>query len=223
VAALVPAWLVGEWLRVWEGTPWVADAGAVISSGLTLAALAYLAAVRPDADAAWRRALARLGALCILPAVGLAGIAGRGQGAALVPPLHGPWALGWGLALGLPVALALWLRGGQGAWLALAVPWVLALRAAHLAAAPGALPYLLDALGAVALVVWGVRERRSLTVNLGVAAFALTVAAFYFSNVFDRIGRAAGLAGLGLTFLVGGWLLERLRRGLLARIGSGTR
>ena len=55
-------------------------------------------------------------------------------------------------------------------------------------------------------------------VNLGTAGFALAVAAFYFSDVMDRLGRSASLIGMGLLFLGGGYLLERTRRRLLARM-----
>ena len=44
---------------------------------------------------------------------------------------------------------------------------------------------------------------------------------FYFSNVMDKLGRAASLAGLGILFLAGGSALERVRRRLVARIGKG--
>jgi hypothetical protein len=36
----------------------------------------------------------------------------------------------------------------------------------------------------------------------------------------DKIGRSASLILMGLLFLGGGWLLERTRRGLLARMNS---
>jgi hypothetical protein len=47
---------------------------------------------------------------------------------------------------------------------------------------------------------------------------ALTLILFYFSQVFDKLGRSASLIGLGVLFLLGGWLLERLRRRLVNRI-----
>jgi len=46
---------------------------------------------------------------------------------------------------------------------------------------------------------------------------ALTLIVFYFSEVFDKLGRSASLIGLGVLFLLGGWLLERLRRQLVQR------
>ena len=54
--------------------------------------------------------------------------------------------------------------------------------------------------------------------SLGAVILALTLICFYFSQVFDKLGRAATLIGLGVILLLGGWLLERLRRQLLHRI-----
>jgi hypothetical protein len=36
------------------------------------------------------------------------------------------------------------------------------------------------------------------------------------------LGRAAGLVGLGLLFIAGGWIAERVRRRLLARFEGGA-
>jgi len=72
----------------------------------------------------------------------------------------------------------------------------------------------------VFLIWWGVRETSRGLVNLGVVAFGATVAWFYFSNLFDQLGRSLGLIGLGVLFLAGGWALEKTRRGLLARIAQ---
>lgn len=226
-AVLVPLWLAARWLALFaEGTPERAML-AVLGVGATLVALAYLAAPGPERTAPWRVALSYLGAVALLPGVNLLVLGGAAARAgAPLMSLAPPFAAGWAVAVGLPLAVAAALRGARGLLLAAAVPWALALAATHTAAAteaPGAAPaarYLIEALGAVALVGFGVRERRALVVNLGILAFALTVVGFYFSNVFDRLGRAAGLAGLGLTFIAGGWALVRVRRDLLARIGS---
>jgi hypothetical protein len=55
-----------------------------------------------------------------------------------------------------------------------------------------------------------------------VLGFALAVLAFYFSSVFDRLGRALGLIGIGVLFIGGGWLLERARRRLISRLQQGA-
>jgi len=44
---------------------------------------------------------------------------------------------------------------------------------------------------------------------------------FYFSDVMDKLGRAASLIGLGVLFLFGGWVLERTRRKLIAHVSGG--
>jgi hypothetical protein len=74
--------------------------------------------------------------------------------------------------------------------------------------------------GSVGLAWWGVRESRPERINLAIAGFALTVLCFYFSDVMDKVGRSASLMLMGLLFLGGGWLLERTRRGLLARMNN---
>jgi uncharacterized membrane protein len=77
------------------------------------------------------------------------------------------------------------------------------------------------AVGAMALVAWGVREARAERINMGSAIFAATVLTFYFSEVMDQLGRSASLIGLGLLFLMGGWTLEHLRRRLILQIQGG--
>jgi uncharacterized membrane protein len=83
------------------------------------------------------------------------------------------------------------------------------------------LAYVVVAATAIVFVWWGVRERSRAVVNFGIAAFALTVAWFYFSSLMDRLGRSLGLIGLGILFLLGGWLLERFRRRLMEQVRSG--
>ena len=53
------------------------------------------------------------------------------------------------------------------------------------------------------LIAWGLLESRKERVNLGVAGFALTVLAFYFSSVMDKLDRAASLITLGFAFVWG--------------------
>jgi uncharacterized membrane protein len=66
------------------------------------------------------------------------------------------------------------------------------------------------------------KEARKERVNLGIAGFALTILFFYFSTVMDKLGRSASLIGLGLLFLLGGWLLEKTRRRLLVKMSGGA-
>jgi uncharacterized membrane protein len=67
----------------------------------------------------------------------------------------------------------------------------------------------------VFLIWWGVTQASRGLVNFGIFAFGATVAWFYFSDLFDKMGRSLGLISLGVLFLAGGWLLEKTRRGLL--------
>jgi uncharacterized membrane protein len=71
---------------------------------------------------------------------------------------------------------------------------------------------------AVFIIWWGMRQASRALVNLGIVCFAIAVAWFYWSNIFDKVGRSLGLIGLGILFLAGGWALEVTRRGLLARM-----
>ena len=57
----------------------------------------------------------------------------------------------------------------------------------------------------VFLIWWGVREASRGLVNLGTVFFGATVTWFYFSDLFDKMGRSLGLIGLGVLFLAGGW------------------
>jgi hypothetical protein len=77
----------------------------------------------------------------------------------------------------------------------------------------------LYAAGSVGIVLWGLRDRYPLLVNVGVIGFALSIFAFYFaSDLFTKLGRSLGLIVAGLLFIGGGWLLERTRRTIIDKI-----
>jgi uncharacterized membrane protein len=80
---------------------------------------------------------------------------------------------------------------------------------------PGVLMYVLVAATCVVLAWWGLRTKSKAIVNYAVVAFGLSVLWFYFSNMMDKLGRSFGLMGLGILFLLGGWVLERVRRRLI--------
>jgi hypothetical protein len=139
--------------------------------------------------------------------------------------------LGWTVALALPLVLAWWLRR-NAAWMnVIAALWVIVLGTTRLRSGAGDSllsyvwrelgPYTMWVLGSLGLIAWGLQEARKERINLGIAGFALTVVAFYFSAVMDKLGRAASLIGLGLLFVLGGWLLEKTRRSLLVRLDKG--
>jgi uncharacterized membrane protein len=85
---------------------------------------------------------------------------------------------------------------------------------------PNLAAHALVAVFAVFLCWWGVRLTSKALVNLGIVGFAVAVAWFYYSNIFDAVGRSLGLIGLGILFLAGGWVLEKTRRRILARMAA---
>lgn len=192
-AILTPAWLLAEWA---EHAGKQHGAG----EGLFLLALAYFTSSR--ASLVWT------GGFALLP-TGLFLVGTNGQFRTL--------GLAWFLALLLPLGAALWLRRRTAWWNALATLWVAALYPLE-----GTAIHAWCAAAAVGLVAWGVLEARTELVNTGVAAFALTILVFYFSNVMDKLGRSLSLVALGVLFLAGGWGLEQLRRRLIASV-RGTR
>lgn len=75
---------------------------------------------------------------------------------------------------------------------------------------------------AVFLCWWGVRLASRALVNFGIVGFAAVVGWFYFSDIFDELGRSLGLIGLGVLFLAGGWVLEKMRRRILAEMAPAA-
>lgn len=222
LALLAPFWIAGEWVeaaeRAWHNPEVMAR---VLAAGLLGLAVAYLSARRDAGDGLVRKALAWVGGLALLPLAVFAAVAGSAPMRLFRPAQDTGFlgALGFALALGLPLAAAWGLRRG-GAWMnAVAAFWILVLTVFRL---HGLATYAWCALGAAGLVAWGLLERRRERVNLGVAGFALTVLFFYFSDVMDKLDRSLGLMGLGILFIAGGWALERLRRRLNARILGGV-
>jgi uncharacterized membrane protein len=78
--------------------------------------------------------------------------------------------------------------------------------------------YAWTAIGCIAFVFWGLAEYRTECINMGVAGFSITVMAFYFSSIMDKLDRSFALMVFGVVFLVGGWFLEKMRRQLVARV-----
>jgi uncharacterized membrane protein len=230
VAVLVPAWLVSEWLARDYGPLGLFGPHGLPSIGLFVLGVAYLAAAGRDRDATWRRALARLGAVAVIMTGAALPFVEPGVGTASplsmqLPPPPAAWLVtGWAVAIGLPLVVAWWLRG-RDAWPALlAAAFAVTVATIETSATSARLfTHLLYVAACVGLVLWGLRDTHRLRVNLGVLGFALTVLSFYFSSVFDKLGRSLGLIGLGVLFIGGGWWLERARRRLLDRMrGSPT-
>ncbi len=207
-AILVPYWLAGEGLR--RAAPFSAHPAFVpVAAGVCALSFTYLGARRSANDSTLRKALGWMGGLAVLPAVLFTAVANadfRGQ------------AFPWFIAMVSPLALAMVLRGRAAIWNLIAVAWTFSLAAVSAGHPDHVAVYLWCAIGSVGLVAWGIFEGRAERINVGSAGFALTVLCFYFSTVLDKLGRSASLVTLGILFLGGGWLLERLRRKLMAQI-----
>jgi uncharacterized membrane protein len=222
LAVLAPAWLWGEWMAAHAPRMgWRDLTPAVI--GIFLLACAYLMARPADSTARWRRALAWLGAMTLIPAaiaVAMAGDVHRAFAGDAVAEIAGALrVIAWSVAIALPFALAGFLRGRDAAWLLAALAWALVLVQLSPRTDAGELAmYGLLEVGAVGVVRWGLRDGQRLAVNVGVLGFALATLGFYFASLYDRLGRALGLIGLGVLFIGGGWVLERARRRLVARL-----
>ncbi|MBI1745356.1 MAG: DUF2157 domain-containing protein [Acidobacteria bacterium] len=219
VALLTPAWLIGEWIVVTER---LRGGYRILLVGTLLLSFSYLTARTAARDSLVRRALMWIGGLALIPStVMLAELAWERPWQVSNLPLP-MTILGWTAALGLPLLVALLARGSAAGLNLLAALWVLVLGLLGQWAAEREgirlLVYLWCALGSCGLVAWGVTESRRERINLGVAGFALTVLFFYFSSVMDKLGRAVSLIGLGALFLLGGWVLEKLRRQLVAMV-----
>jgi uncharacterized membrane protein len=211
VSILVPYWLAGEWwVRMSEVR---SDYIAPVAGGICALSFTYLTARRAANDDPLRKALGWLGGIALLPAALVAAAVATPPGKLLDSQM-----IAWSIAALLPLALAVVLRGRAAVWNGIAVAWALLL--APLGSGPGdhILTYVWCAIGSIGLAWWGVRESRSERINLGMAGFAITLLAFYFSSVMDKLGRSASLIVLGLLFLGGGWLLERTRRRLISQM-----
>jgi uncharacterized membrane protein len=213
-AILTPWWLAGEWM---VRTEHVAGSGWIAAQFTLLLALTYLSARVGEDYRPIRRALIWLGALALIPATAWTLLSYPSYEFTYKRHDLNTIVLGLALALVLPIALAYALRG-RAAWMNLAAAlWVAGIGAFAFKQEGDNIPaYLWEALGAIALIAWGMKESRRERINLGVAGFGITVIAFYFSNVMDKLDRSLSLIILGILFLLGGWLLERTRRRLVA-------
>jgi hypothetical protein len=225
---LGPGWLLAEWgVRLeTQRPPGLLPAAAlsqIPATGVLLLCLAGLAAAPGAERSPARRVLLWLGGLGLVPAA-----LARTLSLGAVPeglPVWAPLALlvpGWAVAIGLPLLLTGWLRPSALGPMGLATAWLLVQEPlSRLNPAPlwqSLIPYLWWTISGLLLVAWGLRDGRGERINFGFATLALTLLAFYASEVMDKLGRSASLVGLGLLFLAGGWALERLRRRLLGRL-----
>lgn len=223
-AVLAPLWLWSELIKL-SSLQGAGQAFQPAASFWVLLALIYLFASTPTNRPTWRKALSRLGAVALLPGVIVLAVSSSSD---LMPSERyqtGPVLIAsWVLALLLPLGLAYFLRRSDALYMLAPVVWVLAIGRLD----PGEeLQFLgmltLFAAGSVGIVLWGLRDGAALSVNVGVAGFALSVLVFYFaSDLFTKLGRSVGLIVAGWLFIGGGWILERTRRTIIGRIDEAT-
>ncbi len=235
LALLLPTWLISQWTISTENFVGV---NRPLALGLILTAICYMSARMADQASTARRTLVVIGSIALLPCVATALVLAM-EDRSLWPRSHGSPSLpfvtllvGWAVALAAPLLLSWFLRG-RSAWINLLwAAWAYALIVTathshsfsdrgidrHLAATLAL--YALCALGSVALVVWGLYEKRKERLNLGIAAFALSVLFFYFDSFMGKLGRSASLLLLGVLCIAGGYALEVTRRRLMSRMES---
>ncbi|HEX2328756.1 MAG TPA: DUF2157 domain-containing protein [Candidatus Angelobacter sp.] len=222
-AVLIPWWLGGEWL---VATDRYAGAWNVAAQGFLLLAIVYMSAAPREPNRAMRLGMVWIGALALLPFIAdVVETAAYREYEWSYRHGHLPLKLtllGYALAYLPTLALAWMMRRKQALPILLASVWVFALAMISRTENPehNSGVYLWIAIGACALCYWGMRENRKLFINFGIVIFALDVITFYFSDVLDKLGRSMGLILLGVIFLAGGWVLNRLRTDLLARAAA---
>lgn len=221
VAILTPMWLTSEW--------WVFGlrhgllTSMVPATGNFLLSVVFFTAIHGDDRDVRRRVLFWIGGLALLPAslslVQATTFERLVTGQHPLPLVAGlTGAVGWAVALGLPLGVAVVLRRAAAWPAALAAVWVLVLILLRFVPG-GVFEYVWWGVGAVGLATWGVVEKQTERINMGSAILAVTILTFYFSRVMDKMGRSASLMGLGILCLAGGWALEQGRR----RLVRGTR
>jgi uncharacterized membrane protein len=223
-AVLVPWWLAGEWFLATEG---YRDAVNIAAQGLLLLSIFYLTASPKEPNRLLLLGMVWVGALSLIPMIPDVIFSAAYSGSDWWPwrstnfPI-GLKILGYAGAY-LPVlVLAAIKREKRSIPMFGAAIWVflLAIMSSRGAVESSPWVYLWVGLGACALCYWGVHDNRKLFINYGTALFAIDLIAFYFSNVLDKLGRSMGLILLGVIFLAGGWVLNRLRGDLIARAAA---
>ena len=224
-AVLVPWWLGGEWDLATEN---YYGAWNIAAQGFLLLSILYLTTTPKDSHRHLRLGMVWVGALALIPfIVDVVGTAEKGdfgwswrwQRHSLPPDLQ---LLGYAGAYVPALLAAAITRRKRSIPMFIAAAWVMVLT---MVSSQGRLEsnpwlYLWIALGACAFCYWGVVENRKLFINYGTAIFALDLIAFYFSSVLDKLGRSMGLILLGVIFLAGGWILNRLRSDLITRAAA---
>lgn len=224
-AVLVPWWLGGEWEVATESC---FGASHIAAQGFLLLAIFYLTTLRKENNKHLQTALACVGCFTVIPFI--ADVVATGDPSQWWFYWHNRTLSSSQLVLGYSVAyipiliLTFIARRKAALGMLLSALWVAVLGGLSGQHSPENHPwlYLWIAAGAFGLCLWGLRENRKLFINYGTAIFAITLIAFYFSQVMDKLGRSIGLITLGILFLGGGWILHRLRTGLIARVAASA-
>jgi len=225
-AVLIPWWLGGEWDLATER---YSLAPRIAAQGFLLLSILYITTTKKESNRHLRVGMAWVGALALLPFLGyLIFITEPGefwfgwQRTRSLPVSLG--VLGYSAAYLPALALAAFTRKQRSLPMFAAAGWVFILSLVGRLGSADKNPwlYLWIALSTCAFCYWGVQENRKLFINYGMAIFAIDLIAFYFSSVLDKLGRSMGLILLGVIFLAGGWVLNRLRTDLIARAAAGA-
>ena len=188
-----------------------------IAAGALLTSLTYFTAPDRTPLTPARSVLMWMGGLALVPAAVTWAVVATGLD---LPALGQPFWLSllvWVVTLGGPVILGWWLRPHRFWPLALAAIWMV-LDLVIQVQGFSVLSFAWWGVGSVGLMVWGSTEARAERVNIGTVLLATTLIGFYFTEVIGRFDRSLSLLGLGLFFLVGGWVLNRLRQALLPNL-----
>jgi uncharacterized membrane protein len=221
-ALLIPAWLGGEWSLATERYP---GAWNIAAQGFLLLAILYFSAPQKESNRALRLGLLWVGCLALIPFLEDVFWSGyREYWRPPASPLPASLAILGYAAAYLPVpAIALVVRKKAATPILVSAAWVFILGWLSRQQSPqhNFWLYLWVAAGACGLCWWGVHDNRKLFINYGTVIFALNVVIFYFSDVLDKLGRSLGLILLGVLFVAGGWVLNRLRSDLITRAATG--
>jgi len=219
-AVLIPWWIVAEWDLATES---FAGSSSLAAQGLLLLAILYVSSTPREPDRYLRLGLRWVGGIALIPLIGeVIFTADRWWLTRREIPLTLK-IFGYSAAYLPALAMAVIARKRKAIPIFAAAFWVAVLGFVARHENPDHNPwvYAWIGLGACALCYWGMNDNNKLFINGGCAIFALDVITFYFSDVLDKLGRSMGLILLGVIFLAGGWVLNRLRSDLIARAAAG--
>jgi uncharacterized membrane protein len=227
LAVLVPVWLGSEWIDYVDRSTSYEWGIELVSLFAALLSVSYLSLGKSGERDANRRALAFVGALALIPSSIALFVAYSVE--PVLRPIGGNAVeiIALIATFALPLAAVLLANRRLAPGHLAAIGWgVLLLILEHLVAHTSArthsqgdiTTYTMFAAASLGIVLWGLRDSHRSRINLGIALFAGTVLAFYFDNLYDKLGRGLGLVAAGLLFIGGGWWLERTRRRLIARV-----